>query len=89
LKPRIEARRLMHAAELTTEEENVVGAIAALEASGRTTSLCAVAERAGLSAEATRTVLSRLLGNLGLVQELEGDDVGVPERTPERRPRPP
>jgi hypothetical protein len=29
-----------------------------------------------LSAEATRTVLSRLLGELGLVQELQGDETG-------------
>jgi hypothetical protein len=64
------------APHLTSEEENVVGAIAALEAGGQTSSLAAVADRAGLSVEATRAVLSRLLGELGLVQELEGDELG-------------
>jgi hypothetical protein len=66
----------VQAAELTSEEERVVGAIAALEASGETPSLEHIAEGAALPAERTRAVLSRLLGELGLVQEVEGDDLG-------------
>ncbi len=67
----------MQAAELTSEEEKVVGAIARLEAGGQATSLGAVADATGLSPDRTRSVLSRLLGELGLVQELEGD-IGGP-----------
>jgi hypothetical protein len=63
-------------AHLTTDEENVVGAIASLEARGEPTSLATVAQGAGLSTDATRSVLSRLLGELGVVQEVEGDDLG-------------
>lgn len=66
----------MEAAELSSEEEKVVGAIAALEASGQATSLGAVANAAALSPDRTRSVLSRLLGELGLVQEVEGDPGG-------------
>jgi DNA-directed RNA polymerase sigma subunit (sigma70/sigma32) len=66
----------VHAAELTSEEAKVLRAISALEADGRATSLAAVAEQAGLSTEATRAVLSRLLGELGLVQELDAGEDG-------------
>ena len=66
----------MQAADLTGEEERVVGAIATLEASGEMASLENIAERAALPTEMTRAVLARLLGELGLVQEVEGDDFG-------------
>ncbi|HWC10817.1 MAG TPA: DUF2795 domain-containing protein [Acidimicrobiales bacterium] len=66
----------MQAAELTSQEEAVLGAIATLETSGETTSLQHIAERAALPVEMTRALLTRLLGELGLVQEVEGDDLG-------------
>ncbi len=66
----------MEPGDLTTEEATLVRAIAALEAEGRPTYLEAVAERAGMPAGQARVVLSRLLGELGLVQEVDEGAAG-------------
>ena len=66
----------MDPGDLTSEEATLLQAIADLEAAGEPTSLEPVADRAGLPAGKARIVLSRLLGDLGLVQEVQGDDLG-------------
>ncbi len=67
----------MQGAELTSQEEKVVGAIATIESSGEAATLERIAAHAALlAAEMTRAVLARLLGELGLVQEVDSDDLG-------------
>ncbi|HEX2063859.1 MAG TPA: hypothetical protein VHE80_05515 [Acidimicrobiales bacterium] len=57
----------MEPAHLTSDEESVIEAIAGLEAAGQPAPLESIADRAGLPAGEVRVVLSRLLGELGLV----------------------
>ena len=66
----------MEAGDLTGEEASIVQAIAALEAESQPTPLESVAERASVPAGRARVVVSRLLGELGLVQEVEAGDDG-------------
>jgi hypothetical protein len=65
--------------ELTDEERTVFEALVALETeTGRSVALNDVAVRAALPIERVRAVLSRLLNELGLVQEQPGDDLESP-----------
>jgi hypothetical protein len=66
----------MEPGQLTSDEESVIQAIAGLEAAGQPASLESIADRAGLTAGKARVVLSRLLGELGLVHEIEEGPLG-------------
>lgn len=57
--------------ELTEEQQWVLGAVAALETDGEATTAEAIARRAGLDTETTRSALSHLIGEADLVRELD------------------
>jgi hypothetical protein len=63
---------VMDQAQLTHQEARLLEVIAELEAEGRPTWLDDIAERAGFGQGETRAVLTRLLNDLGLVQEVPG-----------------
>jgi hypothetical protein len=64
---------------LTEEEQAILRAIAAFETeNGRPPALNDIAEQTGIPIERARAVLSRLLNELGLVQEQPGDGIERP-----------
>lgn len=59
--------------DLSEEQRQVFGAVAALEAEGSTTTIEAIARRAGLHPDTARTALSYLIDEADLVRELDPD----------------
>ncbi|MDP8976998.1 MAG: hypothetical protein M3N17_00135 [Actinomycetota bacterium] len=73
--------------ELTEREQRVLEAVTALEAERHAGWLSQIAERVGHSEEETRRVLSRLLGDLDLVQEVREPREDEPDLGPRYRPK--
>ncbi|CAN5302686.1 hypothetical protein BH20ACT9_BH20ACT9_01350 [soil metagenome] len=73
--------------ELTEREQRVLEAVTALEAERHAGWLSQIAERVGHPEEETRRVLSRLLGELDLIQEVHEPREDEPDLGPRYRPK--